>query len=96
MELLKRLEPGDDNLLVTAKANALIDAINALLSLQVIPAAAGTIKIEKGLSTLEILTTGIPDQTITINNDDADVTITGTVLDGLITLNFVWTTDACA
>lgn len=40
---------------------------------------------------------GIPDQTITINNDGSDfVTITGSVTNGLITLNFEWLTTGCA
>lgn len=32
---------------------------------------------------------------VVIENDDPDVTITGTVLNGVLTLSFVWTTTDC-
>lgn len=96
MTPLKELAPGDDNLLVTAVANKLIKAINALLSLKVVPETAGKIQLEEGQSTLEInLPTTI--NTVTIENDREDlVTITGTVADGVLTLSFEWETNNCS
>lgn len=96
MDPIKLILPGESNLLVTAKANELITAVNALLALK---GLGCTVTITAGNSTIKVTGAGgIADQVITINNDTPSlVTITGAVVSGLITLNFVWAaTEDCA